>query len=191
MYSSSEIKRFSIDGPVLITPKAFGDDRGLFCEVYRADVFCEFVGEDVDFVQDNISVSANAGTVRGLHAQEPPYAVGKLVQCLHGSIIDVAVDARTDSPTFGKHVSVALSAENRAQLWVPAGFLHGYATQEDNTSVFYKQTGYYAPGGEISVLWDDPDLGIDWNVDAGAAVLSEKDAQAQYFANFESPFELL
>ena len=191
MYSSSEIKRFSIDGPVLITPKAFGDDRGLFSEVYRADVFSQLIGEDVVFLQDNISVSASAGTVRGLHAQEPPYAVGKLVQCVHGSIIDVAVDARTDSPTFGKYVSVVLSAQNRAQLWAPSGFLHGYATQEDNTSVLYKQTGYYAPNGEISVLWDDPDLGIDWNVDANAAVLSDKDAEAQYFVDFESPFELL
>lgn len=191
MYSSSEIKRFSIDGPVLITPKAFGDERGTFSEVYRADIFNEIIGENLNFLQDNISTSTHAGTVRGLHAQEPPYAVGKLVQCLHGSIIDIAVDARTDSPTFGKHVTVILSAENHAQLWVPAGFLHGYATQADNTSVFYKQTGYYAPGGEISVLWDDPDLGIDWNVDAGTAVLSEKDAQAQYFADFESPFELL
>jgi len=191
MYSSSEIKRFSVDGPVLITPKAFGDERGLFSEVYRADGFAEIIGEDTRFVQDNISVSTNAGTIRGLHAQEPPYAVGKLVQCMHGAILDVAVDARIDSPTFGKHVSVELSAENRAQLWVPAGFLHGYATQIDHTSVFYKQTGYYAPGGEISVLWDDPDLGIDWHVDIANVTLSQKDAQAQYFADFESPFELL
>lgn len=175
---------------MLITPKAIGDDRGLFSEVYRADEFSEIVGADVGFVQDNLSVSTSAGTIRGLHAQEPPYAVGKLVQCLHGAIIDVAVDARVDSPTFGKHISVTLSAENRSQLWVPAGFLHGYATQCDNTSVFYKQTGYYAPGGEISVLWDDPDLGIDWNINGHDVVLSDKDARAQYFSDFESPFEL-
>lgn len=191
MYDASEIKRFSINGPVLITPRAIGDKRGLFSEVYRADAFSEMIGEDVHFLQDNVSVSNHAGTVRGLHAQEPPYAVGKLVQCLHGSIIDIAVDARVDSPTFGKHISVTLSADNRAQFWVPTGFLHGYATQADNTSVFYKQTGYYAPGGEISVLWDDPDLAIDWHVEAEQVVVSEKDAGAQYFADFESPFEVL
>ncbi|MCF6292721.1 MAG: dTDP-4-dehydrorhamnose 3,5-epimerase [Robiginitomaculum sp.] len=185
-----EFLRLAIPEIILITPKQIIDDRGFFEETWNQKKW-QSGGINGNFAQDNRSLSTHAFTVRGLHFQTPPHAQAKLVRVSKGKIIDVAVDARTDSPTCGKHVSVALAAENRAQLWVPAGFLHGYATQEDNTSVFYKQTGYYAPGGEISVLWDDPDLGIDWNVDAGAAVLSEKDAQAQYFANFESPFELL
>jgi len=188
MYSSSKIKRFPIAGPVLITPKAFGDDRGSFSETYRAAEFSEIIGTDTRFLQDNLSSSAKAGTVRGLHAQEPPYAVGKLVQCVQGAVVDIAVDVRAGSPTFGKNVRAVLSAENRSQLWVPAGFLHGYATQCDNTSIFYKQTGYYAPNGEISVRWNDPNLALDWNVDENDVVLSDKDTQAQRFADFSSPF---
>jgi len=188
MYSSSEIKRFSITGPVLITPKAHGDDRGLFSETYRADAFSKIVGTDVQFLQDNLSVSAKVGTVRGLHAQMPPFAVGKLVQCMRGSIIDIAVDVRKDSPTFGKNVRALLSSENRSQLWVPAGFLHGYATQCDDTCVFYKQTGYYAPDGEISIQWNDPGLAIDWGLKESEAILSDKDTTALSFAQFNSPF---
>jgi dTDP-4-dehydrorhamnose 3,5-epimerase len=188
MYSSSEIKRFPIAGPVLITPKAHGDGRGLFSETYRADEFNKIIGAEVKFLQDNLSVSVNAGTVRGLHAQKPPYAIGKLVQCVRGSIVDIAVDVRKGSPTFGENVRAVLSAENRSQLWVPVGFLHGYATACADTAVFYKQTGYYAPDGEISVRWDDPDLALDWGFGENDVVLSDKDTEAQSFADFNSPF---
>lgn len=188
MYSSSKIKRFSIAGPVLITPKAHGDDRGLFSETYRADEFSKIVGADVQFLQDNIAVSAKAGTVRGLHAQTPPFEVGKLVQCVRGSIVDIAVDVRKDSPTYGENVRVTLSSENRSQLWVPAGFLHGYATKYVDTCVFYKQTGYYAPDGEISIQWNDPELALDWGLKEDEATLSDKDVQAQNFAKFNTPF---
>lgn len=191
MYSSSEIKRFSITGPVLITPASHGDDRGLFSEVYRADEFNKIIGANVEFLQDNLSTSEMAGTIRGLHAQKPPYAIGKLVQCVRGSIIDIAVDVRKDSPTFGENVRVVLSAENRSQLWVPAGFLHGYATMRASTTVFYKQTGYYAPNSEISILWNDPDLALDWGLEEGDVVLSDKDTQAQSFASLNSPFVAL
>lgn len=190
MYAKADIKRFSIDGPVLITPKAIGDARGLFSEVYRTDAFNDIVGQDVLFAQDNLSISEKSGTVRGLHAQKPPHSVGKLVQCLRGSITDVAVDARKNSTTYGQYVSANLSETNRAQLWVPEGFLHGYATLCDHALVYYKQTGCYAPISEISILWDDADLAIDWGLRVPNATLSEKDAEAQLFADFESPFIL-
>ena len=194
MYSLAEIKTFPITGPVLVTPKGNCDERGMFCETYRADAFSEILDMDVQFLQDNLSISAHAGTIRGLHAQKPPFAIAKLVQCVRGSIIDIAVDVRKDSPTFGQNVRVVLSAENRSQLWVPVGFLHGYATKCADTAVFYKQTGYYAPDGEISVRWDDPDLALDWGLEEirslgeNGVMVSDKDAQAQSFANFNSPF---
>ncbi len=188
MYAKAEINRFSIDGPVLITPKAFADARGLFSEVYRAEAFNKIIGQSVAFAQDNLSISAKSGTVRGLHAQKSPHGVGKLVQCLRGSITDIAVDARKDSPTYGQYVSANLSESNRAQLWVPEGFLHGYATLCDDCLVYYKQTGCYAPNSEISIMWNDPDLAIDWKMSAPNAILSDKDACAANFAHFKSPF---
>ncbi len=188
MYNSSEIKRFSISGPILITPKANGDYRGLFSETYRANMFSKIIGRDVKFLQDNLSITAQAGTVRGLHAQTPPYAVGKLIQCVRGSIIDIVVDARGDSPTFGENVRVELSSENRSQLWVPEGFLHGYATQCADTCVMYKQTGYYAPENEISVKWNDSALALDWGITMDDVILSAKDEQAQGFSTLNSLF---
>ena len=189
MYSSAHIQRFSMLGPLLITPKAYFDERGLFSEVYRADSFNKIVGQDITFVQDNLSVSTNSGTIRGLHAQKPPHAVGKLVQCFRGSVIDVAVDARKDSPTYGQYVRAELSQENRAQMWVPEGFLHGYTTLCDDCLVYYKQTGCYAPNSEISIMWNDPDLAIDWKMSTPTAILSDKDASAANFAHFKSPFK--
>lgn len=184
-----DIKTFDMQGPVLFTPRRFGDDRGYFMETFRASTFRDAVGEDApDFVQDNQSFSKSAGTVRGLHFQSPPHAQGKLVRCTQGSIIDVAVDARTGSPTFGQHVSAELSAENGAQLWVPAGFLHGFSTLADDTVVQYKCTDYYASDCDGNVAWDDPDLAIDWGIDPAKAVLSAKDAVAPRWSDFTSPF---
>ena len=179
---------FDIDGPLLIEPKVFGDARGYFMEAFKQEAFNEAVGEAVTFVQDNQSLSTMAGTVRGLHYQSPPHAQGKLVRCLQGAIIDIAVDARKDSPTFGQHVRAELSAENKAQLWVPAGFLHGFATLVPNTIVFYKVTDIYAPDCDGNVRFDDPALGLDWGIDPQVAVLSEKDQKAPLFKDWDSPF---
>ena len=177
---------FSIAGPVLFTPKLFPDSRGFFAETFKMNSFEAATGLRGAFVQDNLSVSAQAGTVRGLHFQAPPHAQGKLVSCQRGCIVDVIVDARKSSPTYGKHLCVELSAQTRAQLWVPPSFLHGYVTREDNCEVIYKVTEYYAPDTEGSIIWNDPYLAINWGVDS--PIISERDQAGQSFANFESPF---
>lgn len=182
------IDHFDIDGVVLFTPRRFGDDRGYFMETFRQSSFDEAVGGPVIFVQDNQSLSKDKGTVRGLHFQSPPHAQGKLVRCTQGAIIDVAVDARTGSPTYGQHVAVELTPDNGGQLWVPAGFLHGFSTLTDDTIVQYKCTDYYAADCDGNVAWNDPDLAIDWGIDASKAVLSAKDAAAPLMADFTSPF---
>jgi len=181
-----ETKTFSIDGPVLFTPKQFRDSRGFFAEIFKANVFETAIGGAYNFVQDNLSVSEKTGTIRGLHFQAPPHAQGKLVSCQRGQIMDVIVDARKSSPTYGQHMRVALSAETRAQLWVPPNFLHGYITHEDNCEVVYKVTDYYAPASEGSIMWNDPDLAIDWGI--AKPIISERDMDGQSFADFESPF---
>ncbi|WP_411033087.1 dTDP-4-dehydrorhamnose 3,5-epimerase [Shinella sp. BYT-45] len=159
---------------ILITPKKFGDARGYFMETFRQALFAEHVGP-FEFVQDNQSLSAEAGTVRGLHFQLEPKAQGKLVRCIAGALLDVAVDIRKGSPTFGKHVAVELTAENGRQLWVPPGFAHGFCTLAPHTEISYKVTDYYSAEHDRGLRWDDPALGIDWPVAAGKAILSEKD----------------
>ena len=183
-----QVDHFPIKGPLLFTPRIFGDIRGYFMETFKANLFEEHAGAGTTFCQDNQSLSKPKGTVRGLHFQTPPHAQGKLVRCIAGSIIDVAVDARRGSPTYGEHVRVLLSAENAAQLWVPAGFLHGFATQEDDTIVAYKCTDYYAPQCDGNILWNDSDLGIDWGLGDSAAIVSDKDRDAPSFKSFVSPF---
>ena len=157
-------------------------------ETFRQDIFDEAVGKTVTFAQDNHSLSAPIGTLRGLHFQAPPHAQGKLVRCINGSIIDVAVDVRQSSPTYGQHVSVKLSADNAQQLWVPVGFLHGFVTLEPNTEVVYKVTDYYSPDCDGGVLWNDPELAIDWGISEENVILSDKDGQAQTFSDFKTPF---
>ena len=179
---------FDIMGPVLITPQTFSDDRGGFTETFRAREFEKLTGSKATFVQDNQSFSKSIGTVRGLHFQAPPNVQGKLVRCIAGSIVDVAVDARRHSDTYGQHIRVILSAENMCQLWVPVGFLHGFSTLEANTIVAYKCTDYYARESDGNVRFDDPDLGIDWGLSSGSAILSDKDRKAPTFKSFESPF---
>jgi len=181
-------KKFHISGVVLFKPKKFSDDRGFFMETFKSDVFNEIVGGNTVFVQDNHSLSVPRGTIRGLHFQSPPHGQGKLVRCARGSIIDVAVDVREGSPTYGQHVSVELNTSNAHQLWVPEGFLHGFATLEPDTEVVYKVTDYYAPECDGNVLWNDPDLNIDWGVTEDDAVLSGKDAVAPAFGTFQTPF---
>lgn len=169
-----EFQRFDIDGLVLITPRKIADARGFFSETYRADQAAAH-GVPAGFVQENHAYSTQRGVLRGLHFQLPPHAQGKLVRVTRGRILDVAVDIRDGSPTFGRHVAVELSAENWRQFWVPVGFAHGYLTLEDDTEVLYKTTDYYAPQVDRGIAWNDPALGIDWGIAPDAVTLSEKD----------------
>lgn len=158
----------------IITPARFCDDRGFFSEVWRADVLRE-AGIRLDFVQDNHSLSRARGVIRGLHFQTSESAQAKLVRCTRGSILDVAVDVRHGSPTFGRHVAVVLSAENWQQLFVPVGFAHGFCTLEPDTEVIYKVSAYYDGSADKGVAWDDPDIDVQWPVGSAEAVLSPKD----------------
>ncbi len=182
-----QIDTTKLDGVLVLTPKRFGDGRGTFSETWNRKVMLSN-GLDFDFVQDNHSVSTETGTVRGLHFQSQPHAQDKLVRVACGRILDVAVDIRRGSPTYGAWVSVELSEENGKQLLVPKGFLHGFATLEPNCAVIYKVTDYYAPECDGAVRFDDPHLQIDWQLDGRAAVVSDKDARAGSFAEFQSPF---
>lgn len=170
----------------ILTPPRFGDDRGWFCETWNGSRLAG-LGLGIDFVQDNHSMSAAVGTVRGLHYQRPPRAQDKLVRCSRGVIFDVAVDIRRGSPTYGHWVGVELSAANGKQLLVPKGFLHGFVTREAQTEVQYKCSDVYAPDCDGGIRWDDPTIGIDWGL-TGAPVLSGKDAVAPLLAEFDSPF---
>lgn len=169
-----QITELAIPGVLHIVPKRHGDARGFFCEVFKARDLAE-VGFTEIFVQDNHSLSAEPGTVRGLHFQRPPHAQAKLIRVVRGAVFDVAVDIRRASPTYGRHVSTTLLADNGAQLLIPAGFAHGFCTLEPNTEVLYKVTGYYAPEADSGLLWNDPDLGIAWPALAETPVLSDKD----------------
>lgn len=167
-------ERQSIPDVILVRPKKFGDHRGFFSETFRADRYDE-AGIPGPFVQDNHSLSADVGTLRGLHFQIAPSAQGKLVRCTAGRILDVAVDIRVGSPTFGQHVSAELTAEGGEQFWVPVGFAHAFVTLAPDTEVQYKVTAYYNPDADRGLAWDDPDLGIDWGLGEKAPVLSDKD----------------
>ena len=182
-----EIVETAIPAVKRLIPRRFGDARGFFSEVWNARRMAE-AGLDIAFVQDNHSYSAEAGTVRGLHYQRPPHAQGKLVRVARGAVLDVAVDVRQGSPSYGRWVAETLSAENGAQLWVPRGFLHGFATLEPDTEVLYKVDGFYAADCDGAIRFDDPDLAIDWGIDPARAVLSDKDAAAPAFRDFTTPF---
>lgn len=182
-----EIEETALPGVLILTPRRFGDERGFFSESWNSKRLAE-AGIEIDFVQDNHSLSAKPGTVRGLHFQSPPHAQDKLVRCGRGRLFDVAVDVRRGSPTYGQWVGEELSFENGRQLLVPAGFLHGFVTREPATEIVYKCSDHYAPECDGAVLWNDPDIGIDWGIAEGDAILSEKDAQAQRLADFDTPF---
>ncbi|MDO5706669.1 MAG: dTDP-4-dehydrorhamnose 3,5-epimerase [Paracoccus sp. (in: a-proteobacteria)] len=178
------IKPTAIPDVVVIVPARHGDARGFFSESWNRRTL-ERAGLNLpDFVQDNHSISTATGTLRGLHYQAPPHAQGKLVRCGRGRLFDVAVDARVGSPTYGQWVGEELSFENGRQLWIPAGFLHGFVTREADTEIVYKCTDHYDASADGSVRWDS--LGIDWGVDA--PVLSDKDQKAPAFADWVSPF---
>jgi dTDP-4-dehydrorhamnose 3,5-epimerase len=181
-----KVRPTALLGLLQLTPPRFGDSRGFFEETWNARTLAA-AGIALDFVQDNHSYSAPVGTLRGLHYQAPPHAQDKLVRCTRGAIFDVAVDIRVGSPTYGLWVGEELSRENGKQLLVPKGFLHGFLTLEPDTEVQYKCTDYYAPECDGGVRWDS--LGIAWPLASGQApVLSPKDAEAQAFADFASPF---
>lgn len=180
-----QIEQTPLPGVVILTPARFGDARGFFSESWSRKRLAD-AGLDIDFVQDNHSVSAKAGTVRGLHFQSPPHAQAKLVRCGRGVLFDVAVDIRRGSSTYGQWVGVELSAENGRQLLIPAGFLHGFATRVDDTEIVYKCSDYYAPECDGSVAWDS--VGIDWSLGGLEPVLSAKDAAAPRLADFTTPF---
>jgi dTDP-4-dehydrorhamnose 3,5-epimerase len=169
-----EIRSHNIAEVKLVVPKINRDSRGFLSETYNRRLMSA-AGIAAEFVQDNHSLSVETGTLRGLHFQIPPHAQGKLVRVVRGSIFDVAVDIRAGSPTFGQHVSAILSAENWTQMWVPAGFAHGFCTLEPNTEVIYKVTAYYAPECDRGLQWDDAAIGIKWPVSPDKAGLSDKD----------------
>ena len=168
------VEETAIPAVKVITPRKFGDHRGFFSETWNRKTFDE-AGLALDFVQDNHSLSATVGTLRGLHFQSPPFAQDKLVRVTRGRILDVAVDIRASSATFGKHVAVELSAENWRQLLVPIGFAHGFVTLEPDTEVLYKVTAPYAPENDHGLAFDDPALGIDWRLPLSELTLSDKD----------------
>ncbi|MCD1627539.1 dTDP-4-dehydrorhamnose 3,5-epimerase [Seohaeicola saemankumensis] len=183
-----KIEPTALPGLLVLTPARFGDARGFFSESYNRSTLAGH-GITLEFVQDNHSLSARSGTVRGLHVQSPPHAQAKLVRCGKGRLFDVAVDIRRGSPTYGQWFGVELSFENGRQLLVPEGFLHGFVTREPDTEIIYKCTDYYAPECDGAIRFDDPSIGIDWGLPAGVDVLlSDKDAKAPLLRDFDSPF---
>jgi dTDP-4-dehydrorhamnose 3,5-epimerase len=181
------IEQTKLDGVVIVTPRVFSDNRGSFFESYNRNTLSGH-GITTEFIQDNQSYSAEAGTIRGLHFQTPPSAQAKLVRVLVGEIWDVAVDIRAGSPTYGQWTGVTLSAGDNRQLLIPAGFLHGFVTRVPDCLVAYKCSNVYAPACEGAVRFDDPDLAIDWGIPAADAVLSDKDAAAGSFTDLKTPF---
>ena len=184
-----QIESLEIPDVKLITPKRFGDARGFFMETFSAPKLAE-QGVARDWVQDNHSLSAKPGVLRGLHFQAPPHAQAKLVRVVKGRVWDVAVDVRVGSPTFGKWVAAELSAENDQQLFIPEGFAHGFVTLEPDTEFLYKVSSVYAPEADGGLIWDDPDLDLPWPLDGieGGPQLSEKDTKLPTLAAFDSPF---
>lgn len=184
-----DIIKTAIDGVLIIEPKVFGDSRGYFFESFNAREFAEKTGMNINFVQDNESMSTY-GVMRGLHFQRPPYTQSKLVRCVRGAVLDVAVDIRKGSPTYGQHVAVELSEENKREFFVPRGFAHGFAVLTENAVFQYKCDNFYAPqaDGGISIL--DNALGIDWRIPTEKALLSEKDTMHACLKDFDTPFSI-
>lgn len=182
-----EVRSTAIPEVKLVKPRKHGDHRGFFSETYNKKELAE-AGIALDFVQDNHSLSVEKGVIRGLHFQIPPFAQDKLVRVIRGSVFDVAVDLRKSSPTFGKHVSAIVSAEEWNQILVPIGFAHGFCTLEPNTEVIYKVTNYYAPDCDRGVLWNDPQLEISWPVSEREVILSDKDKRQPRFAELAAFF---
>ena len=171
---------------IIIEPKVFKDDRGYFFESFNQQEFEKHIGK-IDFVQDNESKST-FGVLRGLHFQRPPFTQAKLVRCILGSILDVVVDLRTDSPTYGRHLTIELSSEDKKQLFIPKGFAHGFVVLSPEAVFAYKVDNYYSPSHDAGIFWNDRQLGIDWRIDPGDIILSEKDKNLNPLAETEIPF---
>jgi dTDP-4-dehydrorhamnose 3,5-epimerase len=176
----------SIEGLVIIEPTVFGDNRGYFLESYNKKKFEEAIGK-VSFVQDNESKSSKE-VLRGLHFQKPPYAQAKLVSCIKGKVLDIAVDIREGSETYGQHVIIELSGENKKQVFIPRGFAHGFLVLSNTAIVTYKVDNSYAPTHDAGIRWDDSLLNIQWGVSESEVLVSEKDAKLPFFSEFETPF---
>lgn len=176
-----------IEGVLIVEPTVFGDARGYFFESFNEREFADKMGREIHFVQDNESLS-RYGVVRGLHFQRPPYAQGKLVRVVDGEVLDVAVDIRRGSATFGKYVAALLTADNHRQFFIPRGFAHGFAVLSEKAVFQYKCDNFYAPQSEGAIAWDDPQLAIDWHLPAANVLLSDKDKHHPLLADFESPF---
>lgn len=177
-----KIERTAIPDVVIVEPTVFGDERGFFLESFNKRKFDELIGREVDFVQDNHSMSVR-GVLRGLHFQKGEAAQGKLVRVVRGEVYDVAVDIRRDSPTCGKWVGEYLSAENKRQLWIPKGFAHGFLVVSEQAEFLYKTDNYYQPQSEGAIIWNDPDVGVTWPIN-GEPSLSSKDATAMSFMEY-------
>ena len=184
-----DVSELDLPGVLLLKPPRFGDTRGWFSETYN-EITWKNAGINVGFVQDNHSYSKPRGTLRGLHFQAPPYAQAKLVRCTRGRIWDVAVDFRKGSPNFGRWTAVELTAENGEQIFVPDGFLHGFVTLESDCEVVYKVSSLYAPECDGGIIWNDPDIGINWPVPEADITLSGKDVQLPSLAETTSPFNI-
>ncbi|MCL6697314.1 dTDP-4-dehydrorhamnose 3,5-epimerase [Sphingomonas sp. NSE70-1] len=182
-----EFRSFDIQGPVEIVPRKIEDSRGYFSEIFRVEPFAVHAGK-VEFVQDNQSLSVRPGTIRGIHFQTEPAAQGKLVRCLSGSVLDVAVDLRKDSPSYGRWIAVTLNPDTNNQLWIPVGFGHAFCTLEPNSVISYRVTNYYSPDHDKGVAWDDSDIGIDWPAIADPETLSAKDRVQPKLADLEAYF---
>ena len=182
-----QIDDLGISAVKMLAPRKHGDHRGFFSEAYSRRTLAE-AGIGIEFVQDNHSLSAEKGTVRGLHFQTPPFAQDKLVRVVRGAVFDVAVDLRRGSPTYGQHVSAVLSAEAWNQILAPIGFAHGFMTLEPDTEVIYKVSNYYAPDHDQGILWNDPALGIAWPIPEAQAILSDKDRRQPRLAEIATPF---
>jgi len=176
-----------IAGLILVEPKKFGDHRGFFSETYNRERMAA-LGFSAEFIQDNHALSGEAGTLRGVHYQSPPFAQDKLVRVVRGRILDVAVDIRRGSPSFGRHCAIELSADNGLQLWVPVGFAHGFCTLEPDCEVVYMVTDYYSKDDDLGLAFDDPALAIEWPCDPAAATLSEKDRRQPRLAELPDYF---
>ena len=183
-----EVIKTAIEGVFIIEPRVFGDARGYFFESFNAREFAEKTGVHVNFVQDNESMS-HYGVLRGLHFQQPPCTQAKLVRVVKGSVLDVAVDIRKNSPTYGQYVSIELTGENHLQFFVPKGFAHGFSVLSDEVIFQYKCDEFYAPQSEGALAWDDPDLAIDWRLPSDKVLLSEKDRHHPNFRDFVTPFD--
>lgn len=184
-----EVIKTDIEGVLIIEPKVFGDARGYFLESFNAKEFAEKTGLDITFVQDNESMSSY-GVMRGLHFQCPPYTQSKLVRCVKGAVLDVAVDIRKGSPTYGKHVAVELTEDNHRQFFVPRGFAHGFAVLSETAVFQYKCDNFYAPQADGGISIRDDSLGIDWRIPTNKALLSEKDTKHALLKDFDSPFDI-